>query len=226
METEHEATAPATPSGQTVSAEQLLAPFVGRSDPRFWMNQPISIRGDLVACNGHIFVCVTGAGLGVATNPAVSVTMFDLHAAGTDRAWDDALVAIESVQPVLADGQAVECGTCKGRGRVIVDECDECDGGTFVHGSHEYTCMECGGEGHFISAGDDHECPTCHGSGVNRDLRSTIVDGTMSVSYHYIKQMQSLPECFIEAKAQEKQKQKCFYFRFRGGWGLVMSCRA
>lgn len=221
----------ATGAAPRLDAKQLLAPFVGRNDIRTWMNEPLSIRGDLVACNGYILVCVVGAGLDTAPNPKMPITMLDLHAAGTDRVWGDALVAVDSIQPVLVDLRDVKCVNCKGRGRVVVQHCDECDRGTFVHGSHEYRRLECDGTGANISAGDDDddECPKCHGSGVNGGIGSTIVDGRLSVQYHFIKQMQSLPECFIEAKAHHEQyacpAHGLFYFRFRGGWGLVMSYR-
>lgn len=52
----------ATETAPCLDAKQLLAPFVGANDIRSWLNNPFSIGGDLLASNGSILVCVTGAG--------------------------------------------------------------------------------------------------------------------------------------------------------------------
>lgn len=207
-----------------LDAKQLLAPFVGASDIRSWLNAPFAIAGDLLASNGSILVCVTGAGSDADAAPFTQQLVYALHKKAIARNWDGATIAANDVKP-RGKADEISCQTCDGSGRINMRECTDCDGeGDFDHGKHTYECKECRGHGYTYRAGTEDMCPECIGSGIRSHVSSTVRQGDRSIAYRYIKRMQQLPDCFIDPVIHDGDSG--FWFRFTGGWGLVMPIRA
>lgn len=210
----------ATETAPCLDAKQLLAPFVGASDIRSWLNNPFSIGGDLLASNGMILVCVSGAGCDADTAPPDQQGVYALYKKGKERSWQGATIPANSVKPI---GNVIEitCNVCDGSGRINMRECTDCDGeGDFDHGKHTYECKECSGNGYTYRAGKEDMCPECVGSGFRTRATTTVRHDEFSISYRYIHQLQQLPDCVIDPAMDVG-----FWFRFTGGWGLVMPVR-
>lgn len=213
----------ATEAAPRLDAKQLLAPFVGANDVRSWLNNPFSIGGDLLASNGSILVCVTGAGSDAHAAPPDQKLVYALYEKATKRNWEGATIHPDSVKPI-GDAHGITCRICAGRGRIIIDWCGDCDGeGTFQHGLHDYDCKECNATGYTHTPGDEDICPECIGSGIRSYVSSTVRHGDLSIAYRYIKHLKQLPDCVIDPVIHDGDSG--FWFLFTGGWGLVMPVR-
>lgn len=108
------------------------------------------------------------------------------------------------------------CDCCDGKG--MVSDCPDCDGGTFIHGNHEYDCKECDGSGEV--PGNKRDCFSCDGAGL--DLRSYISYGGSGFMHRYMRLIKGLPNIEIAVHPDPIKPAK---FRFDGGEGVLMTMR-
>lgn len=207
-------------------AAALLAPFIGKNDPRAWLNAPIILRGNLIGTNGHVCVCVADAGAGKEETFLGSVggPLLKILENVESIEWSACLIDAGSVRtdPRVGDDS---CSVCSGTGNVAYEDCSDCGGvGEFEHGHHTYTCQECSGVGRIYLRSaleeDKRECPECRGTG-KTNVPSTIRDGESSIGMRNVCRLNRLPECQIDPVI----KHGLFWFRFSGGWGCVVPWR-
>jgi hypothetical protein len=190
-----------------------LMRFAGKSDPREYMRQPIPYPGGAYTTNGHVMVFLAGATAEAVTLPAkMEAVANEYRQKALDCAgpWTAA-----TALPLVGDRQ---CWECEGRGRIRSHICDECDAGTFVHGSHTYTCMECDGEGDIVEPADTggDECGLCGGCGIQPEPVQIGDVTNVGLSTKYLYQLRELPDCELS------WADNVIAFRFTGGFGVVM----
>ena len=179
---------------------------------------PLVICGMLYASNGHVAIRMrTPAGTpDSATNSRVNFnsknvwSMYDQS--GRWMPWPD---------PDYEVGR-VDCGTCKGTGRLDWNVCPKCDG----KGSTECgecgankTCEKCDGEGSLSSG----QCPDCQGQTKIQRPKYQPIGGTF-INVKYDKLIRALPGAEL-LENPERPAMSAIPFRFEGGEGLVMPMR-
>lgn len=160
-----------------------LTKFTNCCDVRPFCRVPIRLSTGLVAATDGVSIMVLekkyeadADGLFPAPQNVDAVINKHLSEIDAQREWKP----ISSL-PVLAPEP---CHTCRGRGRVTIVECDECDGvGEFMNGRHYYECKECDGSGEIDcepvakDSTEGKQCLDCHGTGHSTLTAFMKIDG-------------------------------------------------
>lgn len=124
---------------------------------------------------------------------------------------------------VLPD--AVACKNCGGKGVLLFDDCDDCDGvGSFYHGDHSYECKECDGSGSVKSetGATKESCPCCFGLG--EEKQEVAISGS-KFSAPLIRKLAQLPDAKIRVALRTETKLRNHYelgvIKFYGGTAVI-----
>lgn len=194
-----------------------LKPFCGRNDPREFLNKPWHENGATFATDGHIGIRVDALQEGI--EPV------DPKMAGRiEKMLNEALANTTPLEIVFPADAPKPCGHCSGSGRINARTCDECDGGSFDHGSHSYDCKACvSGEIHTPASKDDanaESCWACDGHGtISRRVYLQAEGTTYCFQERYLRSIQGLPSARLFVGGDN---QKVARFDFDGGAGLLM----
>lgn len=194
-----------------------LKPFCGHGDPRDFLNRPWQENGATYATNGHIGIRVDALQEGA--EPA-HPTM----AGRIDKMLADAVAHTKLLKITFPTPAPKPCGHCGGGGRINARTCEECDGGTFDHGSHSYECKACvSGEIHTPASKSDADaepCWVCDGHGIASRPVHLNADGvTYCFQEKYLRSIRGLPSArlFVSGDCHKVAR-----FEFDGGRGLLM----
>lgn len=194
---------------------KILWAFTNQQDSRDFMKKPVKFMNHLYATNGH---------MAIQTKDTVDV--FDYVHDGKSQSIALRIGKMIAEAPADAifepvpeiDCPGAECCACDGTG--FLQECLDCEGhGEFKHGSHDYDCKNCGGDGRVPRGhgfGLSERCGYCCGLGkryADQRLRDARFNGT------YLSVIRSLPECVIWINPEPR---KCSVFRFSHGSGVIM----
>lgn len=193
------------------------------TDPREYLRDLMQFDGHITATNGHW--------IGFLDSGATCMTAAPVP----DRLQEDFRGHVKAAQeyagPFIAASDVgigrLPCPVCSGHGRVIENDCDDCDGeGEFEYGSHWYECKECGGTGSNRSeptASGGTQCWRCDGTGI-RDWPSTHGDRGrgQSASARYIRKLREIGGEISNELVQTFRGQHWFVIRFPGGRGFLL----
>ena len=184
---------------------------------RQWMLKPWRFDGRLIATNGHVLIAIPDDGReGVAEyEPGRHPNVAKMLAHGFP---DSAFVPL----PELELPRSV-CPRCDGAGKHFLAKCDECESGSFSHGLHEYTCIECDGNGWFGNPDEETRCAMCEGwgeSGSARECSNTVI-GKARFQTRYLRPFAKLPNARIAIAGHDDRA----VILFDGGIGIVMPMR-
>jgi hypothetical protein len=189
----------------------LLQRFCAIDDHRVWLRAPWRDGGHIYATNRHIVVRINDDGRDV--EPASNLHP-KLPALFKKYASIDGFVPIPDLIP------EPPCEVCDGNGGHDGADCDECEGGTFEHGSHTYECKNCD-DGRLEPA---KICLACDGFGSDGSMArmtSRTAIGTTEFQTRYLRFLAKLQGIMIAPNGSE-----CAPFKFRGGRGLIMPMAA
>lgn len=203
----------------TASTPDLPLPierFCGVDDPREYLNAPWRRDGKLYATNGHFMIEIADDGR--------EAPEFKNH---PDCAKIFAKHTPSEFGSIPALVEAVPCQCCKGRGMCYSEPCPDCNGrGEFRHGSFDYECQRCDGDGEFIFPVPpigmaETRCAACYGLGeeFNKDHGTKV--GEFKFATRLLRVLTTLPGIEIATCGPEAP----LWFRFDGGRGLVMPMR-
>ncbi|QET71414.1 hypothetical protein [Bordetella bronchiseptica] len=201
-----------------------LKPFCGRNDLRPYFNSPWQEDGKVFACDGYIAIQIDAV-------PDAALPAVDPKMAGRIQKL---LSQVESnnveVAINLPTDPADTCRRCDGSGYKISRACDECEGdGWFEHGTHEYECKECDGEGEHATPATAQtagakECDSCDGMGVllTRYVELHANGTAYKFQERYLTLISRLPSARLIVSGDNFAAAR---FEFSGGRGVVMPCR-
>lgn len=139
-----------------------LNDFIGKSDPRAWMREPIQVAGKLAATDGRtVFLSDEASDL-----PDPETTSIEK----IERFLDLAASANFQPMPELVFPEMPPCIDCKGLGKRSTKTCPECEGEGDViaetaYNDYEVECRTCGGDGEVDSDYPEKDCEACGGKG-------------------------------------------------------------
>lgn len=198
-----------------------LTDFAAVGDIRGYLNAPFQDDGHAIATDACIAIIVFGAGSEL---PAAHEKMV-----GRVQTLERDSRQYSQALPIsLPESPGTPCRHCKGSGLVIVTECDDCDGeGNFWHGSYEYECLACKGDGALIKPAPKGEsgakpCTSCNGSGYGFRAIDLEIDGVRyRFQEKYLKLIYGLPNHKLLVNGNPKTFAR---FEFDGGAGVIMPC--
>lgn len=138
--------------------------FVGKTDPRVWMREPIQVAGKLAATDGRtVFISNESSDL---PDPETTSTSLEK----INDFLDLAAEADFRPMPTLTFPEMPGCADCKGTGKHSTKDCPECDGeGEAIaetsYNEYEVQCRMCDGDGQVDSDEPEGECQHCSGKG-------------------------------------------------------------
>lgn len=194
-----------------------LKQFCGHGDPREFLNRPWQEDGATYATNGHIGIRLDVLQEGI--EPA-HPTM----AGRIDKMLTDALANTIPLEIKFPTDAPKPCGHCAGGGRINARTCEECDGGSFIHGSHSYDCKECvAGEIHTPAsntAAGAETCWVCDGHGIaSRRIYLNANGVQYCFQEKYLRSIHGLPRARLFVSGDSHRVAR---FDFDGGRGLLM----
>lgn len=206
---------------------EILDSFTAAGDICESLNAPWLDGGYAYASNRHWMVRMSAATPDFANLPVFKKGMHPSNAAVMfDRApWC-------RLQAMPAIAEPTSCRHCAGSGLCTESTCPNCQGaGEFTHHGHFHDCEICNGEGHICKPPapggvNTVRCRECYGTGylISGNLDNCIVeiDNTWAQG-GYLAQISKLPGVLF---ATNEDPTKTCAFRFDGGEGLLMPCRA
>jgi hypothetical protein len=136
--------------------------FVGLTDVRVWMRQPIQIAGKLTATDGRsVFMSNKGSDLPDPETESLEKINVYLGLAEASGFYP---------MPKLNFPETPLCTECKGSGKHSTKDCPECDGlGTAEaetdYHTYQVECRTCYGDGKIDCGQTDQDCECCGGKG-------------------------------------------------------------
>lgn len=112
------------------------------------------------------------------------------------------------------------CLYCQGVGRVLVEDCEGCEGlGQFAHGGSTYRCAVCAGRGEVFEVlrnaqEPGRRCWYCFGSGAQH---VAVPVGPALYEASHLVMLSDLPNCQLQPAVGDVPGR----FTFDGGWGFV-----
>jgi hypothetical protein len=201
-----------------MSTLDVLQPFVGKNDIREYLRAPWRDAGFIYASNGRWIVRIPDDGREVAergpSHPKAAQLFAKFVRDGSQ------FTACPVVPSAKLAGHI--CTICKGRGKVRVSDCDDCDGkGYFLHGRHEYDCRECNESGKLANeSAEPTDCQSCDGTGERSDVG--VEFNSAFIGAHYARHIATLPGVTVSTLSDPAQ---AVVFKFDGGEGLLMQRR-
>lgn len=186
-----------------------LLKFVAIDDDRSYLNFPMRTEEGVVACNGHILICVQIEGEFAKAPPMLARAIAPFAAM-----WTTTGVRMDDI--ALPETKA--CEHCEGTGTLYIKDCDHCAGeGEFENGNYTYECETCAGAGVNVVARDKGGLPTschyCKGTGKFSSFK--VNKGNYNLPH--LQLLKTLPDCTLYPNDELVAK-----FEFDGGWGVLM----
>ncbi|KQR55652.1 hypothetical protein [Acidovorax sp. Leaf160] len=210
----------------TMTPGQLLELFASPNDLRRQLRKPWREGDHVFAANGHWVVRV----------PLAEVDRPDLipDPTGMPVGARFALADWSQLKPMGLLEHAI-CDTCDGAGRVFQKTCESCKGqGEFTHFGQQYECQLCDASGYAQHIGTaahptDAQCDCCRGTGFELNglvMHITPFRGAW-FQKAYLARLSRLPGIEFGVKPTRPYDPEVVgTFRFDGGDGLLMPCRA
>lgn len=188
--------------------------FPAGQDIRLHLNQPARADGKLYASDGHILIVThDDTEVSVLEDSKLPSLAKNLLAPIDGR---DNWIPVDIPLP-----SPISCFLCGGIGKL--SECEHCEGDGFVlsnDGRKEEQCPKCNGAPYLADV-NGYACWKCNGSG---ESILAIPVGNTHFQRRYLALLQSLPGPVTLAPAPVASD--VAFFRFDGGHGALMPCRA
>lgn len=196
--------------------------FCATNDIRQFLNQPFKLDGRVVASNGHVIIVVTDEGNNnyeelSHNRDGVLKTVKRIEAVTQWHALD---------KDSLTFPELSECGVCKGMGKAIKEDCEECDGEGEAVAENDFStyhvkCASCDGEGYHSTPSDIETCPCCYGEGTVYPQWSRV--SVMGRDFHsnYLRLIINEPDLQVNVNAEAG----ILFFKTAGAVGAINGMR-
>ncbi|MDF0750331.1 hypothetical protein NLU14_08815 [Marinobacter sp. 71-i] len=197
--------------------------FIGKSDPRVWMREPIQVAGKLAATDGRtVFSSNESSDL-----PSPETASLEK----IEQFLDLAAAANFSPMPELTFPEMPDCADCKGAGKHSKKDCPECDGegeamAETAYHEYEVQCRMCDGDGQVDSDEPEGDCQHCNGKGKRwTDNDRMKVEGIpFDMNPALMLRIADVPGMQI-APLESSEISRCIAFKCADGIGIIMGMR-